>query len=462
MSAAPRIAVIGAGVAGMSAAWHLHAHGFDVKVFEKKSSIGGNVRTVDVIVGNEVRWVDLGVNDFNANTYVHLTAVLDQLGVQYRPIQDTACFYTLDGSLVYTTDGPSETAAPETVERDRARFEREAPEVLTNPSYRYSSVGEYLAEKGYSNDFARYYLYPRINGMYFSDWRGAGNMPIWPVMNYFALQEGLGLHQQPKPNRMYFANGARHWIEKLYEASKAKFPILLNAEASVRASPTAVDVYAGGEVERFDKVVLALQAIDATRCVRAGLTPDVERFLASFKYRTSEVVAHTYFGALPPYVRAWRTYNILIRKNAAGPHPYTITYVVNRHQNDFLNPQYDVLGTASFFVTVNPPVPIPDCHILRQPDGAPAITVLEKMVYDMEAIRAQERRHDLQGVNNVYLAGGYARGTGLHEECWTDGMEVAALIHRVHEAARTRDNVLAGRSFAGPLVRVAAGAGRYR
>ena len=53
--------------------------------------------------------------------------------------------------------------------------------------------------------------------------------------------------------------------------------------------------------------------------------------------------------------------------------------------------------------------------------------------HDLDAIKAQERRDDLQGTNNVYITGGYARGAGLHEECWADGMEIAAQIKRVQE-----------------------------
>ena len=79
----------------MSAAWHLHALGFNVKVFEKDDCIGGEARTIDVVVGDEIRWVDLGVNDFNATTYVNLVSMLDDPGVEYPPLEDTTCFYTL-------------------------------------------------------------------------------------------------------------------------------------------------------------------------------------------------------------------------------------------------------------------------------------------------------------------------------------------------------------------------------
>ena len=84
-------------------------------------------------------------------------------------------------------------------------------------------------------------------------------------------------------------------------------------------------------------------------------------------------------------------------------------------------------------MTVNPPFPIPDSHVLRQPDGTPAKTVYQHSAHDLDAIKAQERRDELQGTNNVYMTGGYACGAGLHEECWADGMAIAAHIKRVQE-----------------------------
>ncbi len=228
-------------------------------------------------------------------------------------------------------------------------------------------------------------------------------------------------------------------MSKLYNAARSKFPIALNADASVIADEHGVDVRFGGDVERFDQVVLALQANDALRCVKDGLSPETRRFLTSFTYHANEIVAHTYYGVLPPYVKAWRTYNIVIPRNPAAAHPYTMTYVMNRHQNDARCATGGDLGTPQFFVTVNPPVPIPDSHVLAQPDGAPARTVFEDNNYDLTAIKAQETRANLQGINNLYLTGGYTSGAGLHEECWTDGMELAAQIKRDHMAGPARE-----------------------
>ena len=242
----------------------------------------------------------------------------------------------------------------------------------------------------------------------------------------------------PNPRRMYFVNGSRQWMKKLYDAARAKFPIVLNADTTVHAGEDGVTVVARGDMERFDKVVLAQQADDALRCMKAGLTPEVTQFLTSFKYRDEEIVAHTYYGVLAPCVDVWRTYNILVRKNAAGPHRYTITYVVNRHQNDGYKIRQGALSAPQFFVTVNAPVPIPDSHVLRQPDGTHARTVFKDIAFDLDALEAQALRAGLQGINNVYLTGGYTQGAGLHEECWTDGMELAAHIKRVQDQERSQ------------------------
>ncbi len=207
-TAGKSIAIIGGGVAGMSVAWHLHAQGFGVKVFEKNDRIGGKATTVDVVVGDEIRWVDLGVNDFNTRTFVNLATILDRLGVEYRPLEDTACYFTMDGTRAYTSDGMWGTAAPEIVRRDTARFHREAWEVLTSRQYRFALVKDYVAEKRYSYEFVELYLYPRINGMYFADRQGAGNLPIWPVMMYLSLQEGIDPHGTRVAERMYFVKGS--------------------------------------------------------------------------------------------------------------------------------------------------------------------------------------------------------------------------------------------------------------
>ena len=108
----------------------------------------------------------------------------------------------------------------------------------------------------------------------------------------------------------------------------------------------------------------------------------------------------------------------------------------NRHQNDARNPAFSgaadqpsQYASASFFLTVNPTVPIPrGCRLVpERPPGCTMFTFYHNIL-DFDACAAQDRLPALQGKDATYFVGGYTRGSGLHEECWIAGMEVARLI----------------------------------
>ncbi len=65
-----RIAIIGGGISGLVAAKTLAELGYhNSYVFELEPQLGGNSRTMPVVLGEELRWADMGVNDYNTKTY---------------------------------------------------------------------------------------------------------------------------------------------------------------------------------------------------------------------------------------------------------------------------------------------------------------------------------------------------------------------------------------------------------
>ena len=76
-----RIAIVGAGIAGLGSAWLLQKQGHAVTLFEANDYLGGHTHTVDVTLDGLTAPVDTGFLVFNDRTYPHLVALFDELGI---------------------------------------------------------------------------------------------------------------------------------------------------------------------------------------------------------------------------------------------------------------------------------------------------------------------------------------------------------------------------------------------
>jgi uncharacterized protein with NAD-binding domain and iron-sulfur cluster len=93
-SGAVSVCVIGAGVAGLGAAWHLCSSAdVTVTVLEASDEAGGHANTIDVLVdGGSTVAVDTGFMVFNHPNYPNLVGLFKELGV--RSTNCTLCCCT--------------------------------------------------------------------------------------------------------------------------------------------------------------------------------------------------------------------------------------------------------------------------------------------------------------------------------------------------------------------------------
>ena len=75
----PRVAIVGSGISGLTAAYRLQPHA-DVTVFEQNDWIGGHTHTVDVELDGIQYAVDTGFIVFNEKTYPNLIKIFAGLG----------------------------------------------------------------------------------------------------------------------------------------------------------------------------------------------------------------------------------------------------------------------------------------------------------------------------------------------------------------------------------------------
>jgi predicted NAD/FAD-binding protein len=449
-----KIAVIGGGIGGLAVAYNLKqiasAQGQappEVWVFEADDRLGGNADTATFTFGEGPhktelrRWADLGVNDFNKASYTEIDKVMRTIGFKegdgYRPLENTTSYFTGDGSICFTDTGGHwwGTRMDPKLQDSVDDFMQTAGDDLRAGKYKSYTLEEYIEtrspERGWDPRLGPQVVYPRVNGMYFiSAELGPRKMPFYSVMHYYAIQEGAGKRDV---NRMYFVGGTRSWIDSLahYMGANLGVQFATGVRAAVASEGDGWKVWDVDKPDHkthADAVVWAAHANQALRAIKtppAGVSP----VLAKIKYETALSVAHTDSRLLPTNRNAWCTYNILIHEpGAAAMKPYTITYLGNRHQNDPKNPEYNTFGLPEFFVSINPHRPVPKSMVLNDDDGRPAMTYLHHNVFDFDCIEAQHEIEKLQGRDGLYFAGGWTHGSGLHEECWHQGQNVARKI----------------------------------
>src|SRR5947207_12916191 len=96
-----RIAVIGAGISGLGAAWALRAH-HQVTLYEQGATLGGHSNTVEVVSNGARIPVDTGFIVYNEHNYPNLVALFRTLGVATEPSDMSFAVSLGDGALEYS------------------------------------------------------------------------------------------------------------------------------------------------------------------------------------------------------------------------------------------------------------------------------------------------------------------------------------------------------------------------
>ncbi len=417
------IAVVGSGVAGLSAAWHLaQSERARVTLYESESRPGGHAHTVDVTVGGKTFGVDTGFLVFNHKTYPGLTPFFDQLDVVTAP-SDMGFSVQVGKSLEWAGNSLSSVFTQRKnllnprfwrMLKDMLRFNKAATSFALAPPNTTQTLGEYLVANRYSAELRDWYLIPMAAAIWSCP---TETMLAYPMATFSRFCHNHGLLQiTNRPQWYTVQGGSRQYVTKVLEALSSKGCGLHLGQVVtkiVRASD-GVTLHTAAGVERFDAVIVATHSDQALRLLDTP-TADKQRILGAIRYQPNRAVLHTDSSVLPSHPRAWAAWNYETQSSDANPNSQRVClhYLLNK-----LQPLPVGLDTP-VLVSLNPLSPIDPAKVIQTFD-------YDHPVFDSGAIAAQQALPSIQGDRanktggGVWFAGAWAN-YGFHEDGFQSG-----------------------------------------
>jgi predicted NAD/FAD-binding protein len=404
-----KIAIIGAGISGLGAAYLLSPH-HDVTVYEKNNYIGGHSRTIDIESGGYKTPVDTGFIVFNNWNYPHLLGLFKELGVPYQN-SDMSFGVSIDnGWLEYGSDGmfsqKKNIIRPKYygMLADILRFNKQALAYIEKNSE--ITLQQCLDELNMGDWFRRYYMLAMGAAIWSCPIETIMKFPAKTYLRFFK-NHGL-LNVNNRPQWYTVTSGSREYTLRLIDKIKGTTQFTCGAKNIKRDGEHVHVTDVHDKTEIYDQVIMACHADEALAIIEKP-TQNEAKILGGFQYQDNHIIVHSDETFMPKTKKCWASWVYLSEGREDKNDAVSLTYWMNNLQD--LNRDHPI------FVTLNPG---------RRPDENKIMDehVFSHPIFDLSAIRSQDRIHEIQGENNVWFCGAYQR-YGFHEDGLLSAVNVA-------------------------------------
>ena len=413
----PTVAVVGAGIAGLTAAYVLQ-RSHDVTLFEAEPRLGGHAHTHDVLTPDgRFLPVDSGFIVHNDRTYPNLVRLFGELGVETRPT-DMSMSVRCDGcGLEYAgARGAAglfprwrNAADPRYVAMlaEVSRFHRRARALLATPEQDPAApvtLGDFLRDGRYSRYFTGHFMVPLVSCVWSCAPRTALLYPARSLFTFLAHHGALSVSGSPSWRTV--VGGSRSYVERA--AKELTATELSTPVRSVTRDAAGVEVRADDDTaHHFDSAVVATHADQALALLGAP-TDDERRLLGAFTVSTNETLLHTDPALLPRSPRARASWNYLLDTCDSEAGDVRVSYHLNRlHRLD---------EPVDYVVTLNAAGRVAEADVIAR-------MTYRHPVYTAAAVVAQA---SLPALNRDGLAfAGAWQGWGFHEDGCASGVRAA-------------------------------------
>ena len=401
-----KIAIIGTGISGLSAAWLLNQK-HEITVFEADNRIGGHANTVE-IEGHPA--IDTGFIVFNDWTYPNLLKLFDEFSVPSVPSDMSFAVSLNEKAYEYSSNALFSQILNYINPKhwwlllDLMRFYKS---VEKGGFKEKETLGKYLQRKRYSKVFIERHIYPMAAAIWSADPAHIARFPMSSFTQFFKNHGLLILDVKKRPKWRTVAGGSQTYVEALSEPFKEKIQLNTKITDIIRHQDYIEIVKEGGKSELFEHVVLAVHS-DQALDILARPTSEEEEVLKAFPYKPNVAYLHQDERLMPKSKKSWASWNFL--QDDPNQEPY-VTYWMN-----LLQPFID--RGQNYFVTINPP--FEPSNILYQTNYA-------HPQYLETAQQGWEKIKKIQGFKRTWFCGAWC-GYGFHEDGLSSGLAVGEAL----------------------------------
>ena len=400
-----KVAVIGSGISGTSAAYYLNKLGYDVYLFESGSHFGGHTNTIDLDLEGQRIPVDTGFLVHNDRTYPNLIDFFEELKIEthlsemsFSVVRRTDDI-TWAGTNIFTVFAqPGNFFSMRFFRflKEVLRFNKESKKYLLEYEGKPElTLDEMLINKGYTEDFKNWYLLPMGGCIWSSPTNEMLNFPAYTFL-IFCLNHGL-LQIFKRPQWKTVLNGCRTYIETALSQIDNKFlnePVL-----EVVSEDNKLKLITEKRIEYFDYCLICSHPPQTLEIFKNAdfLTKNL---LSKFKYQKNKAVLHFDESVLPREKIAWAAWNYLSAELTSGNDKVSVSYLINKLQ--------PLPVEKAVIVTLNPASKIEKNKVVKEIN-------YQHPLFSIDAIRAQREIVNIQGRQGVYFSGAWLR-YGFHED----------------------------------------------
>ena len=420
-----KIAIVGSGISGLAVAHALRGQAA-LTLFEAGDYFGGHTHTVDVTLSDAsgrpvTQGVDTGFLVYNERTYPQLIALFGQLGIATaRSDMSFSVQVPAAGNGRALEWSGSKLASLFAQKRnllnprflgmlaDLLRFNKLCTRIAGQGAEAelMQPLGDFLSAHRFGAAFRDWYFLPMLGCIWSCP---TDQMLQFPVATMIRFCHNHGLIQVAnRPQWHTVAGGARHYVEKILAGiadKRLKSPVRL-----IERDAAGVRIVTERGAERFDQLVLATHSDQALALLREPSALERE-LLGAIRYQPNRAVLHTDVSVMPQRKRAWAAWNY----ERAAEDGRESARVCLHYWLNLLQP---LPFAQDVIVSLNPVREIDPARIIGEYEYA-------HPVFDLAAIRAQQRLGELQGRQHSWFCGAWT-GYGFHEDGLKSGLAVAA------------------------------------